>query len=451
MIRFALRTALILGGCVLGAAAQDAAWELEPYRVRIAITLNGSEVEAPAFRQELERPLATAIRSRIGPLWRPTLQFVTNDTEGVALPAEKFDKTFAVGIQQTATGIQIVGSEHDHYLDRTSEPQRVAVANLAEVPETVFQLLLRSFAPLARFRVNDDAVTVALELKGAGLPTRAGTGKPLPPGALLEPYFRRTDYSGALAPNGIIPAPWTVLQLPPDQAPDSSPPKADIISHSARPFGVRRIGRIEQLAILLTNPPAPVTLRLHVDQAPDERLPGYEVFRQRLADKVLVPLGKTDRRGELIVTPADAPVDLLYVRLGSQLVARAPVAFTGKRLIVIPLPDERPRLAADAALGALRAELVDLVARRNILVARIEARLEASDNDRARELLAELDRLPARALFEQQLYQAEQLHRSSDPRVQRRIESSFAAVRKLLAQFLSNEKSIELGGRLSGL
>jgi hypothetical protein len=475
MMRYLPQTVLMLLGGVLvslsfatGSAAQDQTWELDPYVVRIAIALDGAEVESPTFRRELERQLTGSVLTRIGPLWRPTVELrigadfplVEQSAAPIAAPGggaaeaaspttKQFDKTFAVRIQQTATRIVVAGFEHDHALNRAGEVQTTPIANLAETPEAVFRLLLRVFAPLSRFRVNEEAVTVALELKGAGLPSRAGAGTTLPPGAVLQPYFRRTDYTGALARNGIIPAAWTVVQLPLDSASNGAVTTAKIISHTARPFGVRRIGRIEQLAILLTNPPAPITLRLHVDQMPDERLPGYEVFRQRLADTVLVPLGKTDRQGELVVEPQEAPVDLLYVRLGSQLVARAPVAYAGDRLMTIPLPDERPRLAADATLAALREELVDLVARRNILVARIEARLEEGENDRARELLSELDRLPGRALFEQQLNRAEQGYHSSDPRVQRRIEASFAAVRKLLAQFLSNDKSIELGGRLS--
>ncbi len=306
----------------------------------------------------------------------------------------------------------------------------------------MFQLLVNAFAPLARFNVRDDGVSVTLLPKGEALPRRYRAEQLLPVGGTLLPLFRRTDYTGALVPNGIIPAAWTVLQV-------ADAESASIISHTPRPFSARRMGRIEQVAILLTNPPAPVTLRLHVEKQPDERLAGYDVFRRRLADQSLTPVGRTNSAGELVIAPEAAAVDLLYIRLGADLVARAPVAFAGDRELVIALPDERPRIAATATVTALREELVDLVARRNILIARIEAQLDAGEADRARELLAELDRLPGRALFEQQLNRAEQVHHSADPRVQRRIEASFAAVRKLLAQFLSNDKSIELGGRLS--
>ncbi len=113
------------------AAAQVQTWELEPYRVRIEIALDGPELQSPEFRRELQRHLANRIRTGIGPLWRPTLEL----SDGAQLPdvsEAAFDKTFPVLVQQSAPGIAIEGYEYDHYLLRSSARRLQIMPNLTD-------------------------------------------------------------------------------------------------------------------------------------------------------------------------------------------------------------------------------------------------------------------------------------------------------------------------------
>ena len=104
----------------------------------------------------------------------------------------------------------------------------------------------------------------------------------------------------------------------------------------------------------------------------------------------------------------------------------------------IPIADDTARLRAQAELSALRELLIDVVARRNILMARVRDRVDAGEIDEARQMLEELDDLPGRAQFGQMLSSAERkpINTSKDARVQARIEKMFAETRKLLGRFL---------------
>jgi hypothetical protein len=82
--------------------------------------------------------------------------------------------------------------------------------------------------------------------------------------------------------------------------------------------------------------------------------------------------------------------------------------------------------------------LIDIVARRSILMARVRARMEEGQLDEAKQLLAELDDLPGRAQFDQLITTAERSPKnaSRDAKIQARIDKLFADTRVLLGRFL---------------
>ena len=92
--------------------------------------------------------------------------------------------------------------------------------------------------------------------------------------------------------------------------------------------------------------------------------------------------------------------------------------------------------ANEARLAAVREDLIDVVARRNILMARARAKISKKDFNTAQELLRALDDLPARPQFNPILDMAQQTLRSDDPQMQRRIDALFQTTKTLLTQYL---------------
>ena len=102
------------------------------------------------------------------------------------------------------------------------------------------------------------------------------------------------------------------------------------------------------------------------------------------------------------------------------------------------------RLAAETRLAALREDLVDVVVRRNILMARARQKIKDSDLPAAQTLLRSIDELPGRSQFNLTLTSAARLLRSDDPQIQRRIDQLFEATQTVLTQYLDTRPISEL-------
>ena len=147
-----------------------------------------------------------------------------------------------------------------------------------------------------------------------------------------------------------------------------------------------------------------------------------------------IPL--SDGAGEVTVTPGRSPIQMLFVKSDGTFIARLPIVPGAEARVAVPLPDDDERLRVAARLTALREDMVDLVARRNIAVARVRRQIEAKNFDQARVLLESLDQLPGATQFSRQLDREAQLHRTKDVQVQRRIDSLFSQTRTALGKFL---------------
>ena len=128
--------------------------------------------------------------------------------------------------------------------------------------------------------------------------------------------------------------------------------------------------------------------------------------------------------------------------------AKLPVVPGAEAEIAVPLPDDDMRLEAEARLASMREELVDVVARRNILMARARHKIEQKDFDAAQELIRAVDQLPGQSQFNLTLSTASRLLRSDDPQIQRRIDQLFQATQTVLGQYLDARPISDLRAEL---
>jgi hypothetical protein len=272
-----------------------------------------------------------------------------------------------------------------------------------------------------------------LHQRGAALWRANGDVPWIKPGDLFQPFLRRTTRGGELAKDGIQVVPWTFVEA-------SEVEGAKIVGriHSANrnPLGARRRGRVEQLAIALRATAGETHLRLVSRTNPSKSLVGYEVYEQHETDKSTARIGSTDTDGKILISDGPQPVKMLIIKNGGQLLARLPVAAGAQRDVTVPLPDDDMRLAAEARLAALREDLVDVVVRRNILMARARQKIKESDFPAAQTLLRSIDELPGRSQFNLTLTSAARLLHSDDPQIQRRIDQLFEATQTVLTQYL---------------
>jgi hypothetical protein len=114
-------------------------------------------------------------------------------------------------------------------------------------------------------------------------------------------------------------------------------------------------------------------------------------------------------------------------------------------MLEIPVADSISRLRAHAEAQVVREQLVDVVARRTIIMARIRALLKKNKIKEAESLMDELDSLPSSSVFGRNIdAAARKIPASNDPAVQRSIDKLFSTTRELLGKFLSNRAIIDL-------
>jgi hypothetical protein len=485
--------------------AQSLSWEYQPYRIRTIVALDVPGGITQQLTAELPTYLNRRVIAAIGPLWSFNVEIATgavrqrvlaeshsspsgrgqvardsprrgevNMDEGALntppadIPWADVDKLALVAVTWSPDGYSIIAREYDTLVQRWSTPIRREVRQPHSLPEQVFAALCQTIAPVAQFElVADDEKHVVLKPRGAAL-MRPATGEPwAKPGDVFLPILRRTSRGGQLVENGIQTVPWTFVEVVegrgrahftesaeqnvPGPVSEANPQTtAQIHSGTRRPFGIRRQGRVEQVAIALRADPAYTVLRLHSRVSEDKPLAGYEIFAQSDPEKpdALTRLGTTGRDGKIEVPAANQRVRTLIIKNGGQLLARLPVVPGAQPELDVPLPDDDARLAAESLLSAMREDLIDVVARRNILMARTRQKIKSKDFDAAQKLILEINQLPGRAQFNTEITNAKRRTRSDDPRIQRRIDQLFEGTQAALTQYLDTRPINELTDEL---
>jgi hypothetical protein len=445
-LRFSSLTAAHLTICLVLASisqAKDGGWDLEPYHIKITIAIDAPGGLAEQLTSELPRYLQRRIDASLTPAWISDVSIASGperakilatldgaDPLPPELPKDK-DKLLIVAVRTAPDGMELSAREFDRYVQRWSPTLRRSSRQDSYISEQIFALLIQTFSPLAQIELDTkDMRRVALKPRGAQLPN-ALVGRP---GDVYLPFLRRTMRNGELEKkDGLEAVPWTYIEA--TEIKDNKI-AGRFQSATRRPIIVRRQGRIEPVAIAIHTDPEPLSLRLHSRASADKPLVGYEIFTQRPGDEMLTPAGVSNAAGQITIPPGKTPLQFLLVKHGGQLFAKVPVLAGEKHRIDIPLPDDDARLAAEASLASVREDLVDVVARRNILISRARQKIEKKDYAAAQELLQSLNDLPGRQQFKTTLDAAKRSIRSSDPQMQRRIDRLFDTTESLLTQFL---------------
>jgi hypothetical protein len=448
--------------------AESGGWEYQPYRVRALIA-----IDCPgALNEQLQRELPTYLQSRsvavLYPLWQiefeaadgperhNVLSSFANSSMFAAPPnkssdkddqqANRPDKLLLLTVIRTSTGFAVQSREYDTYVLRWSTPLRRECRQVSALGETLFGLVRQTLSPLARIEVDpQDPQHVTLLPRGSQLPTSPGTQPWAKAGDAFLPLVRRTTRAGALADKGLHPVPWTYLEAIDN---GNKPLTFRVRSASRRPFAGRRQGRVEQLAIALRADPADTNLQLVSRKDDKKTLVGYEVLVQNERGEQPARINVSDTTGSVRIPAGASPVQMLLVKHGNQLLARLPVVTGAESSIRLPLPDDDARLAAEARLSALREELIDVVARRNILIARARQKIDKRDLAGAQTLVRTLADLPGKPQFDLTLSTSAQLLRSDDPIMQKRIDQLFQATQTLMTQYLDLKPINELNDEL---
>ena len=438
-----------------GWAADERTWELSPYRVQIHLAVDSSARPGMLSEADLSERLLQRIRSTISPLWNTeivlpqgsqrTRQFdqldrIESDPE-FPLP-RAFDKHIFLSVEVQSAGYHLAGREFDTYTGRWTPVVEAEVRQDLMVLPQCLDLLRRVFAPLAMVQAAaDDEAEVTLIFRGSQLAAQSSEALMVHEQDLFQPLMVRLSRAKNAAPDLVAEVPWTLLVADTPQPPGWV---CRVYSGTRRPFGTRRRGRVELIALGIKTPLPATQVRFHASHDPSQGLRGYEVLEQLPATSDFETVGLTDLQGAIQIAKSDAPVRMLVLRSDTQLLAKVPVAPGSRQQLEIPISDDMARLLVQEALEAQKEKLIDVVARRNILMTRVRALLAEGEQARAEALLLELNNLPGRADFAQDLKSLEELtqaggsnkYRSENPRIQATIQRLLQNTQALLGRFL---------------
>jgi hypothetical protein len=436
----------------------QAAWEYTPYQARVWLALEPT----PRLPSALVQSLGEAIPARVSAVWGAVLQVnvvappaklrgrLLNDfdeisTDAVVAVSEKADldadKLYLAALTSSDGAITIRLRELDCRSRQLGPVIEQSCTMLAALPATLCDALTESFTPLARIEQVDGGKMIA-RLRAAGLIVDPTSPALVEPGMVLRPVIRRNDRSGQPAKGGIQPIPWSFMTV--DERRDSLL-ECTLRSGFRAAVPPRGGVRLERLALLVRPRHDSTRLILRSRSDDSKLLIGYEIHH-RIPDREDTELlGTTDVHGSVVIPRGEGTLETLIVKSGKQLLARLPMVPGHDETLTAKIVDDDGRLAAEGFVAALSSRALDLVARREILAARIRARIKDGKPEEAQRLLDDFRRLETRAELNRDLDRFRQQVSASDKLTQSRIDKLFAdAQRFLLLKPLSDELLAQL-------
>jgi hypothetical protein len=414
-VRQALALALALAGTAsaAGPPAQDEgakpapaeAIDRLPYRITVHLAIAPEARIDARGREQLLGAWRELVQRFVAAPWELTIAESDRAADGVDLEAlepaalaelaHDQDKLWLIQLGQGGPVWSLTGREFDTPTMRLGPTRRRSVPIRADLPRGLLEMAQELFRPSGAIGEASGG-GVALSIRGAALRGVSAAEPFIKVGTVFRPIRK------VILPDGserLFDIPFTYLRV---ESFEGSTAHCAIVSSLRDPL-TRRIAQKNTL-VALGSAPGPYPTRLRFLTLP-EKAPaaGYLVTGRALPDGRARDLGTTDRAGR-IVLPAGDFAGLLSLRLLAGGVepliefSLMPGESAQERSIP-PLDPHRQTVALESELDALRDSVIDLVAVRARLEARLKARYDGEDWAGAEAALQEFSRLPSRDTF----------------------------------------------------
>jgi hypothetical protein len=355
----------------------------------------------------------------------------------VAEEVQAHDKIFVVRINSLDLPIEVEVVELDCLMRQFSPVIRTESLNFDSVATVIGESIVRAFAPVVRIEDAGQKTAVGItRASGLVIPSEFKDKHPalISEGEFLQPMVRKDDRNGN--PIAIGPIPWAFLHV---KKIENSRLNMDLYSGRSGGLQGRKNARTFRMA-LRTRPVGPSsTIRLHAAGSPADALAGYEVYEKKLDSIDMKLVGRTDWDGRIVVNKADAPMRLLYVKNGGAVLARLPIVPGLTELEVADLMGDDQRLRAEAYIRGTQNAIVDLIAIRALLAARIRLRLEKGQLAEAKELLEALKKEPTYDTIANEMGKKVVQIKGRTSVEQRKIDELFAQTREMLVKNINSK------------
>ena len=427
-------------------AVGQSVWELTPYRIRLLVAFAPEPELTPRLQSDFMIDLVDRTDALVGAAWdvtvepaAPALQRAMRSAidsvslESLGQSADGCDKVMLLVVGRGDGGHRVAVRELDVRTRVWGPVVSRRARRLGTLCDVALRAMFEAFAPLALI-ARVEGGEASLRLRAAALGGAEASPVAVRPGDAFRAVIRHNHRDGT--PRRITAIAWTYLSVERVSADEVA---CRVISGLRSPLGGRRRGRVEPLALAVVSPHKASTLILQSRSGEKQPLPGYDVYAHPPDSTAATLIGRTDWRGRVVVPPAGNVLRVLLVKSGGELLARLPMVPGLQPTFVAQIANDDGRLEAEGFITGLQEELVDLVTRRELLLARAKARILAKKYDKARELIDELRRLPTGAEFSRTLSAQRAKTRSDDPTTRAKIDALFGDTQKLVDQHLRGD------------
>jgi hypothetical protein len=442
--------------------AQDA-WDYSPYRIRVWLATSPSAELNAASRAEMLETLTWQAQVCGGATWRleatvapaalqpsmlVALDNLTAAQIGQVKEAWSVDKIMLVAVREVDGAFQIACREVDSRTRTLGVPLRATCWQRARLARDVSDLVAETFSPLVRVEMSRGK-KATVRVRANGLVHGDSCVSRVSAGDVLQPVIRRNGRNGEPKAGGIQIVEWTYLLV---REPQEYTLECDVYSFARNPLVGRSSATVERMALRVRPHGTQTELRLVTRGDVPQPMEGYEIFAKKPVSEEAGEqpgnserLGWTDWKGSIRVTRTELPMRLLYVKHGGHLMARLPLVPGLTPTAEAILPGDDKRLETEAFVRGMESTVMDLVARRAILSARIRRRLQEGKQDEARKLMDEVKALQTKDDLEMLLTERQQAGlTSADSWQQQRIDKLLSGTRMLLHKYLSPDQLVAL-------
>lgn len=387
---------------------------LKAYDVGVYLTFSDDPQFTPLLRQDVAGGVREELESRAGAFWRPLDVREADQTLRIApirddravierltpeLKRRSNDKVFLAAIDATGGELGVRVAEWDRSSASLGVWVRETVTDRRLLAATVTRLVGKTFRPLATIESVDGQTTI-LELRASELAPPDPRFLPIQEGDSLQPFLRFLTRTREV--DRIQAVPWTYLLV---EEVDRSRAVCRVISSFKSPLPASR-RRMELMAVGATPVYEQTTLEIAPHSTPQNPVVGARVElldrlptkEDAVEDRVIT---STDRFGRVSI-PVDPlkPLVWVYVFSGKSVLARVPIVPGLVPTMTLAVPDDTPRLMVEGELSLLEGELIDVVGRREVLMARARQIVKGNRWDEIEKLTTQVEDLPSLAEFE---------------------------------------------------
>lgn len=355
---------------------------------------------------------------------------------------DRYDKIFIVRINQSVVPHTVSVVEMETLMQFVGAVVTERFVSRNDLTAAVGRGLTGAFSPVVRIDEAGQRTAAGL-VRAGGLILKKNSPAAIYVDDVLQPMVRKDDRNGR--PIMIGPMDWAYLVSEKIEG-----PRLEMGFYAGRTGGLqgRQNKRTFRIALKVSPVGDSTLIRLHAKGDENEPLIGYEFYQKELKSTKMTFVGRSDWNGRLHVEQTKDPLRLLYVKNGGAILARLPVVPGFTPFEKADLSGDDMRLEAEAYIRGVENSIVDLVAVRKLLAARVRLRLYKGEMKQAEELVNLLREQPTNEKLNNAMGRRQTAYlkaigtRNANQR--RKVDDMFKTTRELLTKLINPRDLREL-------